>query len=360
MIRDLEELQIKVSDINVYCAGIPDFKSNFTRDSLISGILLRDTDLLKNQLLLCSKLQGKKIDPFNGEEPGKIFHEYPKVIWNGLSTEYNACDTTALFIIAHDFYLKYTGEKDLFIEQKKNILAAVDYILSHLNNYFFEDSPKYINSERFALPITYWKDSWIPNRKNFEPIYPVTYTLAHVENMIALKIASELLCIKTLKKTSNRMKRKLKRLFHKKKGFCFVKDKKGFIYGANSDFLQMLFFLEKGTISNRMLKFILKQSKKLETPAGYRTQDPNLDKQKKDFYVNNICPFEQALINQGAKKFNLDSIAKVTTRIINYLDTNPELLIIKSGAIKKKGCDPQLWTIAAKFHFNSFNDSKHI
>ena len=35
-----------------------------------------------------------------GEEPGKIHHELPGVKQDGLWTTYDACDTTALFLLA--------------------------------------------------------------------------------------------------------------------------------------------------------------------------------------------------------------------------------------------------------------------
>lgn len=38
-------------------------------------------------------------------------------------------------------------------------------------------------------------------------------------------------------------------------------------------------------------------------------------------------------------------------KIIKVLDTNPEYFIVKDNRIEKAGCNPQLWTIAAKKYF---------
>ena len=44
--------------------------------------------------------EGTKVDANTGEEPGKIHHELPGVRLRNMITTYNACDTTALFLIA--------------------------------------------------------------------------------------------------------------------------------------------------------------------------------------------------------------------------------------------------------------------
>ena len=50
----MDQLRIKFSGLNLYSAGIPNFKHNFTRDSIISAILMKDENMMKNQLLFCA------------------------------------------------------------------------------------------------------------------------------------------------------------------------------------------------------------------------------------------------------------------------------------------------------------------
>ena len=90
----MEKLKIERDGIELFNAGFPNFPRNFTRDSIISGLIMRDAKMLRNQLLYSSKMQGKKNNSKTGEEKGKIFHESPGYIINQLSTEFNACDTT--------------------------------------------------------------------------------------------------------------------------------------------------------------------------------------------------------------------------------------------------------------------------
>ena len=48
------------------------------------------------------------------------------------------------------------------------------------------DVPSLAEADRFALRVTYWKDSVINNGSE-EPQYPVVYTLPHFQNAAALK-----------------------------------------------------------------------------------------------------------------------------------------------------------------------------
>ena len=71
---------------------------------------------------------------------------------------------------------------------------------------------------------------------------------------------------------------------------------------------------------------ILRNAMILETKIGYSTLDPNLgDKIKNGYQSRTVWPFEQAIIYEGAKKFGLKKIMKISSRILEYLDTNPEI-----------------------------------
>ena len=217
--EELNKLKNVFEGIEIYNAGIPKFQRNFTRDGIISAILMDDAKMLKNQLRFCALKQGIKKDSKTGEEPGKIFHEYPGVIFEkreNLSTQFNACDTTALFIIGHKKYLELTNDKTLFENQKENIQKAVEYIKKHLRDGLFIENPKFAGAKKFALKVTYWKDSVVINRKEGEPNYPAVFTLAHIQNMRAMKYASELLKSKKLEENYIKMKKALENLWDHK------------------------------------------------------------------------------------------------------------------------------------------------
>lgn len=352
--EEIKILRIKHGNLQLYKAGSPCFPSNFTRDSIISAILMRDPKALKNQLSFCASKQGTKKDSYNGEEVGKIFHEFPEVEINGKSTEFNACDTTALYLIGHEVYQKLTKDKTLARKQRKNIEKACEYIISHLRGDLFAEDPKLSLAKGFALKVTYWKDSEILSRKNGKPHYPIVYTLAHIQNMRGLKSGAKLLSSEKLKKMAEKMLKALEKLYDPKlRVYCIASDAKGMIHGISSDLLHALFYLNPGDISNKQLNGIIRLSKELETEIGYRTLSPKVARKVKDqYHSNTVWPFEQAMIYEGAKKFGLTDIQKVCLRIVPYLDTAPEKFNL-GEKIRKSNCDPQLWTVAAKKYFEA-------
>lgn len=361
----LKKLKLNYPE-EIYAAGLPHFPRNFSRDSLISGILMQNSEIIKNQLIFCAKKQGKKKNAITGEEPGKIFHEYPGVDIKGLVflTTYNACDTTALYLVAHKVYFDLTKDKSLSEIQIKNIEQAAKYILTHVKKGLFIESPKFCNAKKFALKNTYWKDSEIINRENGSPKYPIIYTLAHIQNLAGLRSAFKFLKKKDIEKNIKKMAKNLKKLYDKKlKTFYIAIDKQGSISGISSDSLHALFYLKKGDLSKKTLNEIVNSSKILKSSAGYRTINIKGAKYGKADYSLQVWPFEQAIIHAGAKKFKLFQAIKISSKIINCLKkikSYPELLIVNKNKIIKKGCDPQLWTIAAKNYFSNKNKKVFI
>jgi len=352
--NSVERLKAKYHNFELYNAGLPGFPRNFPRDSILSAMLMNNTEMLKNQLLFCELRQGSHNIAFNGEEKGKIFHEYPAIGFKGLSTEFNACDTTALYLIGHEFYKEQTGDKSLAGIKRRSIESATKYILSHLKDYAFIEDPKFCGAEKFALNVTYWKDSDIVSRKQGQPIYPVIYTLAHIQNMKGLRAAAKLLESKNLEEIAEKMSEKLKDLYDPKTGIFYLAiDKEGPISAISSDLLHSLFYLEPKDISQENLNKIVEVSKILETPVGYRALSPEKKSEiKENYHSSTVWPFEQAIIHAGAKKFGLKRPQEITQRVMKFLDTDPEIFEIQEE-IKKGNNDPQLWTIAAKKYFNS-------
>ncbi|MFA5723858.1 MAG: hypothetical protein WC979_06385 [Candidatus Pacearchaeota archaeon] len=350
----MDRLKTNYNGIDLYQAGLPDFPRNFTRDSIVSALILKDSKMLKNQLKFSALNQGRVKNPLTGEEPGKIHHEYPGVLWNGLNTQYNACDTTALFLIGHDYYQKWTGDLSLAESQKEEIKNAVEYIKNHLDNdYLFFEDPKLCGASRFALKVTYWKDSEILDREDGQPIYPVVYTLAHIQNLSGIRAAGRILGSKDLINLGEKMKAALNKLLDPSSNiFYLALDSKGPIKGISSDLLHELFYLDNKDLSIEQINAIENASLELETTIGYRTLSPKIIV-KDVYHSETVWPFEQAIIHIGAKKFNLKKIQEVSSRILKVLDTDHEFFLLSKDNIKKSGCNPQLWTIAAKHYFDS-------
>ena len=77
MINSSAKQKLTINKTNLYSAGFPGYGRNFSRDSLIYGLLASDQEALFAQIDYSAKNQGKKPDPDTGEEFGKIHHELP-------------------------------------------------------------------------------------------------------------------------------------------------------------------------------------------------------------------------------------------------------------------------------------------
>ncbi len=271
---------------------------------------------------------------------------------NGRSTLYNACDTTALFIIGHEHYARLSGSK-LARDQRPHIEAAVGYISTHLFDDIFVEDPRLSGADHFALKVTYWKDSEIAQREGGVPEYPVAYFLSHVMNMAALRSASILLDDNSLEGIAERMAGQLHRFYnplHRKYNIAI--DARGTIEGTSSDPLHALFYLRQDDLSPEELAAIVSTAPELETPVGYLTLSQRMRRQVRDqYHASTVWPFEQAIINIGARKFGLPTIEEVSRRVTEHLSMDPEIFIVDEKGIRPSGCDPQLWTIAAKKYF---------
>lgn len=352
----MERLREERDGIVLYNAGLPRFKSNFARDGLLSSILLNDESVLAAQLRFCALHQGKKQDPYTGEEPGKIFHEIPDAVIDGLSTKFNACDTTGLYLLGHALYVQKTGDRSLLSEYSASIGDALTYVISHMKDGFFFESPALCGAEKFALKVTYWKDSIVIGRKGGQPTYPVVYPLAHIQNLAGVRVIAETLDRDDLRAIAQSMRSVIPSLLGPNTGaFAIARDEEGVVEAISSDCLHALFYLEPGDLTDDELANQVKASEVLETQAGYRTMEPACASLAFDSYhASTVWPFEQAFIHAGALKFGLERVAGVAMRVLPFLDTDPEILEIEGDEMKKGGCDPQLWTIAAKQYFSKF------
>ncbi len=380
----LKKLRFRYQGLTLYNAGVPRFERPFTRDTVISALLSNDPQMLSGILKFAALKQGTKKDAVSGEEQGKIFHEFDIKQNNagqvrgrpGHTKLYNACDTTALFLLGHNKYLELTDDLIFTKTQFSNIALACDYILRHLNkqNEFAED-PTFSDAREYALKVTYWKDSVVVDRKEGEPVFPVVYPLAHIQNLAGLRAGAELLNSDYLLQKAQDMKNALLGLFDKDiNNFPVAVDSKGKISAVSSDGLDALFYLRPGDLDDSFIGQIIESSKILETKLGYRSLEEEACKRLDNQYHGRVVwTHEQALVHAGATKHLrwalenknirlaglLNRVREVSFRIYKYLEANPgsfpEIFDIKEGKIIPSGCNPQLWAIAAKKYFMDYS-----
>lgn len=368
-------------EYSLYKAGDPGYLRPFFRDSVTATLLAEDPFGLREILRFGASKQGVKKDPRTGEEPGAIFHEYDPQLDDGVelpdrpgkTTLYNADEAEALFLLGHEKYISFTGDRSLSDYQRGNIISATDKIVRHLdeNNLYVVD-PKHSDADSYALRVTYWKDSHLKGRENGEPLYPVVYPLAHIQNMAGLRSAAHLLGSQELLHTAEGMKNGLKHLFDNElDSFSLAIDRGGRISGISSDVLHALYYLEPGDLEPDVLGRFLSTTTPLETSIGYRTMSPEIADEIKDTYhAKTVWTHEQAIIHSGAARHfkwaaenglnslcdKLQEVQAVSSRVRSYMEENPEsdpelFLITAIGEIEPGGCDPQLWAKAARLYF---------
>lgn len=344
-----------------YSAGFPGYPRNFTRDTVIAGILSSRSDILFAQLEISAKHQGKVHDPLTGEEPGKIHHEFPGVNVHGRNqlTTYNACDTTALFLIGVEglLHLDNRAGEDFVAKHLENLRCAVDYILEHIgdDNLFWERPPK--GATNYAILVSYWKDSILPNPGGkIEPTYPVVFSLAHFIAARGLLSASRLLNRDDLATIADTMYRTGIHEFIRSDMYVVYRDLADELSQPSSDELHALAYIP--AIYSNMLPFesIRQRAEALATPFGYMCTPHDIATHLSDTYHGDkVWTHDQAKIEYGARKFALNEIADTAALVAPHIGEGQELLGIARENDNllpiPEGNSHQLWSVAANEYF---------
>lgn len=350
-----------------YSAGLPSYPRNFSRDTIIAGLISGNVDLLSSQLQISAQYQGQKEDSTTGEKPGKIHHEYPGVKVNDreLISTYNASDTTGLFLIAAEALKNLDKQRyDQFLAGSKNSLKkAADYITNSIdNNFLFREMPPG-GSGKYALKVTYWKDSILPEANGkTEPIYPVIYPQVQFIAARGLLSASILLNDNSLANIAEAMIQTGIDQFIREDGYVVYQDKHKQLIQTSSDELHSLAYIPQRYSKYLPLEAISNRAVQLSTPFGYMCTPIDISNQLSDnYHGSSVWIFEQAMIHYGANKFGLDKEKKIASLIADHILEGQELLAIDYDHIGQitptpAGNNRQLWSIAAKEYFINSNN----
>ncbi|MCZ0755454.1 amylo-alpha-1,6-glucosidase [Anoxybacillus sp. J5B_2022] len=136
--RGIGDLRVLLTDLGYGpfpVAGLPWFGVPFGRDSLIAALqtLPFQPEIAKGTLLTMAKYQGKRLDPWRDEQPGKVMHE---IRFGELANTnqipftpyYGTIDATPLFLVLLTEYVKWTGDLELVRQLKNNIDDALMWI----------------------------------------------------------------------------------------------------------------------------------------------------------------------------------------------------------------------------------------
>jgi glycogen debranching enzyme len=164
-LHDLRLLSDHVDDGFLPSAGIPWFSVPFGRDSLITSLqtLSLQPDIARATLLFLAEHQGREVNEWRDEEPGKILHEIRLGELASLgdvphTPYYGTVDATPLWIMTFGEYLRWTNDRELAERLRPNFEAALGWI----DNYGDIDGDGYVEylcrSSR-GIKNQGWKDS---------------------------------------------------------------------------------------------------------------------------------------------------------------------------------------------------------
>ena len=134
-LRDLRMLSIEQEQGTFVAAGTPWFSALFGRDSIITALqtLAFKPQLARDTLRLLAARQGRRVDEWRDEEPGKILHEVREGEMASMheipmTPYYGSVDSTPLFLVLAAEYVAWTGDLDLVRELEPQLLAALDWV----------------------------------------------------------------------------------------------------------------------------------------------------------------------------------------------------------------------------------------
>ncbi|HET9015246.1 MAG TPA: glycogen debranching N-terminal domain-containing protein [Thermomicrobiaceae bacterium] len=187
--RSLRDLRTLVTPFpalgQMVAAGIPWYVAPFGRDSLITALqtMMFSPELSVDTLRALAAEQGKTVDPWTEEQPGKILHEQrfgemarlgeiPHVPY------YGTVDATPLFIILFCEMMRWMGTRELFAELRSPVERALEWV----DRYGDSDGDGFVDygrPSRGGLTNEGWKDS--DNSLQFPDYSPVATPIALVE-----------------------------------------------------------------------------------------------------------------------------------------------------------------------------------
>lgn len=161
-IADLRTLLLPTAFGPYPAAGMPNFVNVFGRDALITAMMLGPAfaDISEAVLRLLAHHQGRVVDPFREEEPGKILHEMRRGEASRTGAipfgrYYGSIDSTPLFIMALDAHARGPHGAALAADLHPAFIAALDWLVGQQA----QDGLVRFAPSGSGLTVQSWKDS---------------------------------------------------------------------------------------------------------------------------------------------------------------------------------------------------------
>jgi glycogen debranching enzyme len=165
-LRDLRALYTRTDGGGILAGGIPWYVTVFGRDSLITShqLLTVNPRLAREALELLATRQGRELDAWRDEEPGKILHEVragelARVGEIPHSPYFGSVDSTPWFLLVYAQHYRWTGD----VEFAAKLVPAAQAALRWIDEYGDLDGDgfvEYHSRSDKGIRNQGWKDSW--------------------------------------------------------------------------------------------------------------------------------------------------------------------------------------------------------
>src|SRR5262245_28217382 len=363
-------------------AGLPWFMTLFGRDTIVSALqtLTVGPELARGALHLLGYAQGKAVDNFRDEEPGRILHEIRGGELTVLgekphSPYYGASDATPLWLLLMELFWRYTGDDEFVRARWDRVLAALNWI-DHYGDRDGDGFIEYATKSPQGLGNQCWKDSWDgiqfhDGRIPFLPIATVEIqgyvfdAKLRIADLARRLVQDEALA-KKLEREADELRTRVNRDFwsNERGGYYFVgldADKKP----IDSMTSNMGHLLWSGIVPEDRARIIAKHlmSDRMFSGWGVRTiSTEDRGYNPIGYHCGTIWPHDNAIVAAGLARYGFrDEANRIILAQIEAASSSgyrlPEAFAGFDRSVSRfpvpypTACSPQAWATGAPFEF---------
>jgi len=362
-------------------AGLPWFMAIFGRDTIITSYqsLWVGPELVRGALHALAELQGKRVDDFRDEQPGRIPHElrFGELTALGLkphSPYYGTCDATPLWLVLLSEYWRYTNDGACVSELRENAMAALKWI----DEYGDQDGDGYVEYKTRStqgLDNQGWKDSGDGITFADGRIAKAPIALAEIQGYVfdAKRRIAELAehvwkddqLAARLRRESEQLAKRFERDFWIARGGYYalgLDENKELIDSKTSNMGHLLW---SGIVSEKRAAKVVKALLAKDMFSGWGVRTLSMDDAAYNpigYHLGTVWPHDNSIIAEGFARYGFrDEANKIILAMLEAArHTNHRLPEAFAGYPREASafpvryptaCSPQAWATAAPFLF---------
>ena len=374
--------RVRDEDYVLPAAGLPWFMTLFGRDTLITSLqtVWVGPELARGALHLLSALQGRDVNDFKDEEPGKILHEIRDGELTVIgekphSPYYGTADATPLYLILMSEYWRFSSDDQFVRNRWDQVMAALEWC----DRYGDRDGDGYIEYQTRSsqgLGNQCWKDSWDGIQFSDGSIPYLQIATAEIQGYVydaKLRVAQMAESLMGDVELGARLRKEADRLFERFNQDFWSEDKGGYyVAGLDGDKRQidtvtsnMGHLLWSGIVPEdrgRIVRDSL-MSERMFSGWGVRTlADDEGGYNPIGYHVGTIWPHDNAIVAMGLARCGFrdeaNRVALAQLEAASFSDFRlPEAFAGFDRSLGRfpvpypTACSPQAWATGAPFVF---------